>query len=87
MTKKTVISSDDSAPTRIHKSAHQETDNDADERTNQYGRFLETARGLACDEDKEGFEATLGTIASYKPQKGSDVGAPKTKAKRRKADR
>jgi hypothetical protein len=34
-------------------------------------RFLETARALGCDEDKERFEAALGKIARHKPPKGS----------------
>jgi hypothetical protein len=32
----------------------------------QFGRFLETARALGCDEDKEQFEAKLGKIATAK---------------------
>ena len=32
--------------------------------TDQHRRFLETARQLECDEDKERFEAKLGKIAS-----------------------
>lgn len=34
---------------------------------NQFNRFLETARKLGCDEDKERFEKALGKIAAYKP--------------------
>jgi hypothetical protein len=30
----------------------------------QHRRFVETARALECDEDKERFEAKLGKIAS-----------------------
>jgi hypothetical protein len=33
----------------------------------QYNRFIETARKLGCDEDKERFEESLGKIAAYKP--------------------
>jgi hypothetical protein len=32
--------------------------------TDQHRRFLETARELECDEDKERFEEKLGKIAS-----------------------
>jgi hypothetical protein len=34
-----------------------------------FNRFVETARKLGCDEDKERFEETLGKIATYKPPK------------------
>jgi hypothetical protein len=35
----------------------------------QFDRFLETARKLECDEDKERFEAKMGTIVkSASPQ-------------------
>jgi hypothetical protein len=33
----------------------------------QFKAFLETARALGCDDDKEQFEAKLGAIARYKP--------------------
>jgi hypothetical protein len=33
----------------------------------QFDRFIETARKLGCDEDKERFEKSLGKIAAYKP--------------------
>jgi hypothetical protein len=33
----------------------------------QFDRFVETARALGCDEDKERFEVALGKIAAYKP--------------------
>ena len=33
----------------------------------QFERFVETARAIGCDEDKERFEKQLGRIASYKP--------------------
>jgi hypothetical protein len=35
----------------------------------QFERFIETARSLGCDEDKEHFEAQLGKIAAHKPEK------------------
>lgn len=35
----------------------------------QHNRFLETARALGCDEDKEKFEATLRKVAAHKPSK------------------
>jgi hypothetical protein len=34
---------------------------------NQFDRFLETARKLECDEDKERFEAKLGAIVKSAP--------------------
>ena len=37
--------------------------------TTQMQRFIETARALGCDEDKEKFEAALGKIAAHKPDK------------------
>lgn len=33
----------------------------------QFDRFVETARAIGCDEDKEKFEAQLGRIAAQKP--------------------
>jgi hypothetical protein len=33
----------------------------------QYKRFIETARALDCDENKEQFEEKLGKIAKAKP--------------------
>jgi hypothetical protein len=33
----------------------------------RFNRFVETARTLGCDEDKERFEQSLGKIAAYKP--------------------
>jgi hypothetical protein len=33
----------------------------------QFGVFLETARALGCDEDKEKFEAALRKVAAHKP--------------------
>lgn len=35
----------------------------------QFDRFVETARALGCDEDKDRFETQLGEIAGYKPAK------------------
>jgi hypothetical protein len=35
----------------------------------QIKRFIETARKLECDEDKQRFEKSLGKIAAYKPPK------------------
>lgn len=35
----------------------------------QFDRFVETARRLGCDEDKERFEKSLGKIAAFKPPK------------------
>jgi hypothetical protein len=53
---------------------------DKDKNGDQINRFIDTARALGCDEDKEHFEAALGKIAAHKPAK------LKTK-KRRQADR
>jgi hypothetical protein len=35
----------------------------------QLARFIETARKLGCDEDKERFEESLAKIAAFKPPK------------------
>ena len=35
----------------------------------QHKRFIETARALECDEDKERFEAKMKRIAKAKPPK------------------
>lgn len=35
----------------------------------QHDRFVETARALGCDEDKERFEAKLDEIVRHKPEK------------------
>jgi len=35
----------------------------------QVERFIETARMLGCDEDKDRFEKSLGKIAAYRPPK------------------
>jgi hypothetical protein len=48
----------------------------------QHQRFIETARALGCDEDKERFEAALGKIAASHPKAASSsgkVGEPKGK--------
>jgi hypothetical protein len=45
----------------------------------QFSRFVETARALECDEDKERFEAALGKIATHKPR-DPDKGTVKAKA-------
>jgi hypothetical protein len=36
--------------------------------TDQHRRFIETARQLECDEDKERFEAKVKRIAKAKPK-------------------
>ncbi len=46
----------------------------------QFDRFVETARALGCDEDKERFEEKLGQIAAHKP--ANDI--PKTKKQKTK---
>jgi hypothetical protein len=38
----------------------------------QVVRFVETARALGCDEDKDKFEAALGKIARHKPLRNSE---------------
>jgi hypothetical protein len=43
----------------------------------QYQSFIETARKLGCDENKERFEESLGKIAAYKPPKKPSKKAPK----------
>jgi hypothetical protein len=51
----------------------------------QFNRFVETARKLGCDEDKERFETSLGKIAAYKPpKKESLAGLKKPKIARKK---
>ena len=37
--------------------------------TEQHARFIETARKLECDEDKDRFEAKLAKIAKAKPKR------------------
>jgi len=49
----------------------------------QYNRFVETARKLACDEDKERFEESLGKIAAYKPPKKESRRPPPPKITRK----
>jgi hypothetical protein len=43
----------------------------------QYRRFIETARALECDEDKERFEEKLKRIASAKAAPASKPKAPR----------
>lgn len=47
----------------------------------QFSRFVETARKIGCDEDKERFEKSLGKIAAYRPPKKD--GAVKSELKKR----
>ena len=47
----------------------------------QFERFVETARAIGCDEDKERFEAALGKVAAHKP---TQPHTEKTKRTRRK---
>jgi hypothetical protein len=42
----------------------------SDKPKSQHERFIETARTLECDEDKERFEAKLKRIAKAKPAYG-----------------
>jgi hypothetical protein len=53
----------------------------------QVSRFIETARALGCDEDKERFEAALGKIASAsaRPKSAPDKASAKAKAKASKS--
>ena len=44
----------------------------------QFDRFVETARKLQCDEDKERFEAQLGKIAKAKPKPSKSGSKPIT---------
>ena len=41
----------------------------SDGRAVQHARFIETARAIGCDEDKEKFEDTLRKVAAHKPSK------------------
>ena len=51
----------------------------------QRKRFIETARELECDEDKERFEEKLGKIARQRPEaQGVVGGAPSGSAKPRR---
>ena len=43
----------------------------------QHRRFVETARQLECDEDKERFEKKLGKIAKAKPGTTARTKQPK----------
>ena len=54
---------------------------DTPKKISQHERFVETARALGCDDDKERFEAALGKVASHKPCEDIKDGAPATKAK------
>lgn len=45
----------------------------------QHRRFVETARALGCDEDKDRFEAKLGEIARHKPPPKSEKTTKKSK--------
>ena len=66
------------------KLREQEKNNRAPE--TQFAHFVETARKLGCDEDKERFEKSLGKIAAYKPpKKESSDGVEKPKTPRKKA--
>lgn len=54
----------------------------------QHARFIETARALGCDEDKERFEAALGKIATHKPRAEDKPGRKvKPKNPKPKADK
>lgn len=57
------------------------TKRQSNDSTSQVERFMEAARSLECDEDKEKFEAQLGKIAAHKHQ--SSQPEPKTKTKPR----
>jgi hypothetical protein len=43
----------------------------------QHQRFIDTARALECDENKERFEEKLGKIAKAKPPAGVPGKSPK----------
>jgi hypothetical protein len=45
----------------------------------QLSRFVETARALGCDEDKEKFEAALRKVAAHRPAKRSPKAAKPNK--------
>jgi hypothetical protein len=51
----------------------------------QIDRFIETARALGCDEDKDKFEAQLGKIVAQKSPPKKDV-APKKIQRKKKRD-
>jgi len=50
----------------------------------QFSRFVETARALGCDEDKERFEAQLGKIAEHKPTKEKTLPKPVRRERKKK---
>jgi hypothetical protein len=50
----------------------------------QHRRFVETARQLECDEDKERFEEKLKQIATAKPDRIAGAKSPKSGVPRRK---
>jgi hypothetical protein len=50
--------------------------------SDQSQRFIETARALGCDEDKERFEAALGKIARQRHKKESGRGPEKPETKK-----
>jgi hypothetical protein len=54
--------------------------------TGQHRRFIETARDLECDEDKERFEEKLGKIAKARPTDAL-TSAPKRSSKRRNTEK
>jgi hypothetical protein len=49
--------------------AHQKNHEHKSDDKEKFNRFVETARKLGCDEDKDRFEKSLGKIAAYKPPK------------------
>jgi hypothetical protein len=53
----------------------------------QRAAFINAARALECDESEERFDAALRKIAAHKPQKDSEDGAPKAKARPSKEGR
>lgn len=52
----------------------------------QLDRFVETARALACDEDKERFEAMLGKVAAHKARAVTGPVESKSTKPRKKQD-
>jgi hypothetical protein len=48
----------------------------------QVARFVEMARALDCDEDKDRFEAQLGGIARHKPTKSETKSPPVSRPQR-----
>jgi hypothetical protein len=51
------------------------------EKQTQVQHFIETARALGCDEDKERFEEALGKFARHKPPPDGPKHSKKTKTK------